>query len=112
MENIWQGFLLVALASFILKFSPGFENELLLFSLIGFGAIVIKKYHPWHYFLSNLISVALATLIFYIFLGINLIISAVFLNELVLNLIAGTLIFAFLSLLWDNKKHEIFVRSY
>mgnify|MGYP001561469721 CR=1 FL=1 len=101
--NIWQGFLLVALASFILKFSPGFESGILLLSLIGVGANIVKKYHPWHYFFGNLISIALGTFIFYLFLGTNLITSPIFLKELALNLTAGMIIFAFLTLLCDNK---------
>jgi len=102
-KNIWQGFLLVVLASFILKFSPGFESEILFLSLIGIGANITKKYHPWHYFFGNLISVTLGTFIFYIFLGTNLITSFIFLKELALNLASGMIIFAFFRLLWNNK---------
>lgn len=111
-ENIWQGFLLMALAGLILKFTPGFESEILVLSLIGAGAILIKKYLPWHYFFSNLILIGLGTLIFYVILALNLITSIIFFEELVFNIIAGMIIFAFLSLLWDNKSHEIFLHSY
>jgi len=111
-ENIWQGFLLVVLMTLILKFSPGFESEILALSLIGVGAVLIKKYLPWHYFFSNLILVGLGTLIFYVILASSLITSVIFFEELAFNIIAGMIIFAFLSLLWDNKLHEIFVRSY
>jgi len=111
-ENIWQGFLLVALAGLILKFAPGFENEILTLSLIGAGAILIRKYLPWHYFFSNLILIGLGTLIFYVILASNLITSIIFFEELAFNIIVGIIIFAFLSSLWDNKSHEIFLRSY
>lgn len=111
-ENIWQGFLLVAISAFLLKFSPGFEKEILILSLIGTGVIIIKKYLPWHYFFSNLILIGLGTLIFYVILASNLIISIIFFEELTFNIIVGMIIFAFLSLLWDNKSHEIFLRSY
>jgi hypothetical protein len=96
-ENILQGFLLVALAALILKFSPGFEPEIAVLSLIGVVAVIVKKYLPWHYFFGNLILIAGGTLVFYAFLAPNLIISFIFLEELVLNLAAGSIIFAFLS---------------
>jgi len=67
--NLWEGLLLVVLAALILKFAPGFESEILIFSLIGAGAILIKKYLPWHYFFSNLILIILGTFIFYLFFG-------------------------------------------
>lgn len=102
-SNLWEGFLLVALAALILKFSPGFESEILTLSLIGAGALMIKKYLPWHYFFSNLILITVGTFIFYLFLAANLIPTIIFFKELILNLIAGTLIFALLSFLWQNK---------
>lgn len=98
-----KGFLLVALAALILKFAPGFRNEILTFSLIGLGAILVKKYLPWHSFFNNLILLAFGTLIFYLFLAPNLILSSIFLKEVILNLILGMLIFAFLNFLWQNK---------
>ncbi len=101
--SIWQGFLLVALAALILKFAPGFEKEILILSLIGAGAVLTKKYLPWRYFFSNLILIGLGTLIFYVILASNLIVSVIFFGELVFNVAAGMMIFAFLSLLWDNK---------
>lgn len=96
-ENILQGFLLVALAALILKFSPGFEIGVLVLSLVGVAAVIVKKYLPWHYFLSNLVLIIGGTLIFYVFLAPNLIVSFVFLKELILNLAGGSIIFAFLS---------------
>jgi len=101
--NLWEGFLLVVLAALILKFAPGFESEILIFSLIGAGAVLIKKYLPWHYFFGNLILIILGTFIFYLFLSANLILTTIFLKELILNLIAGTLMFALLNFLWHNK---------
>ncbi len=65
--NVWQGLLLVALAAFILKFAPGFEQELLIFSLIGAAGVIIRNHLPWHHFLNNLFLIILGTLIFYIF---------------------------------------------
>jgi len=101
--SILKGFLLVALAALILKFSPGFKSEILIFSLIGGSAMFVKKYLPWHHFFSNLILIIFGTFIFYLFLAINLIPTTIFLKELILNLIAGSLLFAILNFLWQNK---------
>ena len=101
--SLWEGFLLAALAILILKFSSGFAPEISVFSLIGVGAIIFKNYLPWRNFLNNLFLVAAATFIFYLILSPNLILSAIFAKELFLNLIAGILIFAFLSLVRQNK---------
>lgn len=102
-ENIWQGFLLIALSALILKFSPGFEKGIFVLSLIGCGAVLVKRYHPWRYFFGNLILIVLATCVFYLVLAPNLINSILFLQELIFNVLAGVIIFAFLSFLWQNK---------
>ncbi len=94
--SFWEGFLLVALAALILKFSPGFTPEILVFVLIGVSALIVKNYLPWRNFLNNLFLVVAGTFIFYLILSPNLILSAIFAKELFLNLIAGISIFAFL----------------
>lgn len=101
--SFWEGFLLVALAVLILKFSPGFTPEILVFALIGVGAIIFKNYLPWRNFLNNLFLVVAGTFVFYLILSPNLILSAIFAKELFLNFIAGILIFALLSFSWQNK---------
>jgi len=101
--NIWQGFLLIVLAGLILKFAPGFEKEILIFSLIGAGAVIIRNRLPWHQFLVNLFLITAGTFIFYVILAPNLIFSLIFLKEIFFNLILGTLIFAFFNFLWQNK---------
>ncbi len=103
-DNLWQGIFLVALSALILKFVPSFEKEILIFSLIGVGTVAIKNRLPWHQFLSNIFLVVLGTLIFYLFIAPYLITSVIFLEELVLNLIFGSLIFALMSFLWHTKK--------
>jgi len=103
-DNLWQGIFLVVFSALILKFVPGFEKEILIFSLIGVGAVLIKNRLPWRQFLANIFLVSLGTLIFYLFLAPRLIISVIFWEELVLNLIFGALIFALMSFLWHTKK--------
>jgi len=94
--SFWEGFLLVVLAALILKFSPGFAMEILVFALIGVGAIIIKNYLPWRNFLNNLFLVVAGAFIFYLILSPNLILSAIFAKELFLNAVAGISIFALL----------------
>jgi hypothetical protein len=101
--SIIKGFLLVVLAALILKFSPGFTPEILVFALTGVGALIIKNYLPWRNFLNNLFLVVAGTFIFYLILSPNLILSAIFAKELFLNIVAGISIFAFLSFLRQNE---------
>lgn len=103
LNNFWERFLLVALAVLILKFSPGFTKEILFFFLIGATAVMVKDYLPWNTFLSNLILITLATFIFYLLLAPSLILSNIFIKELFLNLILGSLIFALFKNLWQNR---------
>jgi len=102
-SSFWEGFLLTAIAALILKFSPVFEPEILIFSLIGVGALIVKNYLPWRNFLNSLFLIGLAVFTFYLFLAPKLIYSFIFLKELVLSLILGTLLFALLSFLRQNK---------
>ena len=100
--NVWESFLLVAVAAFILKSGPDLK-EILMFSIIGAGAIIIKRYLSWYPILSNLVLVSLGTLIFYVTLARDLIMTPLFLEELVLNLVGGLVFFALLKFLWQNK---------
>lgn len=101
--SFWDGFLLIALAALILKFSPGFAPEIFVFVFIGAGALIVKNYLPWRNFLNNVFLVVVGTFIFYLILSPGLILSAIFAKELFLNLVAGISIFALLSFSWQNK---------
>ena len=101
--NIWEGFFLIALAAFILKFSPAVDTSIVIFSLIAAVLISAAKYLPWQSFFSNIILIALGTSIFYGLLARDLLMSLIFLKEFGLNILIGALIFALMSNLWDNK---------
>lgn len=103
-EDLLEGLLLVALSALILKFSPDFGKEILLFSLIGAASVIARKYLPWRHFIVNLILIAAGTLTFYLFLAPNFILGGTFLKELILNLSFGALFFALFSALWQNKE--------
>ncbi len=91
--NIWEGFLLSAMAALILKFSPGFSKEILIFFLIAVAAIIIKKYLPWQSTINMFFLIIATTLLFYAFSYPSLIISGIFLQELIYNIIITGLTF-------------------
>lgn len=103
LSNIWEGFLLVALAALILKFAPGFQTEIFIFSLIGAVIIIAKNYLPWHHFLAGIILIIFGTIAFYCLLAPHLILSFVFIKELIINLVFSIPVFTFFSFLWQNK---------
>lgn len=103
-EDLFEGLFLVVLSAVILKFSPGFGKEIILFSLIGAASVIIEKYLPWRHLVGNLILIAAGTFTFYLILAPNLILELIFLKELILNLALGILIFALFYSLWQNKE--------
>ena len=103
-ENIWLYLLLVGIAGFILKFAPGFHPEFLLLYAIGVLAHLLGKYLPWHALIGSLLIIIFGTLLFYSAFGAHLIMSAVFMKEIVLTMAVGVIIFALFLNLWDNTK--------
>lgn len=101
--NFFEGIFLVLLSALILKFSSGFEIELLIFTLIGLSAVALAKLIPWHYFVGSLMAVIIAILLFYVFLDPALILSLTFIKELFLDIVASLAIFAFLYFLWQDR---------
>ena len=103
-KDLFEGLLLVALSVLILKFSPDSGNEIILLSLIGAVSVLIERHLPWRHFVDNLVLIAAGTIVFYLVLAPDLILGMIFLKELILNLVFGSLIFAFFSALWQNKE--------
>ncbi|OGM90233.1 hypothetical protein A3J77_00220 [Candidatus Wolfebacteria bacterium RBG_13_41_7] len=101
--DLFEGIFLVLLSALILKFGSGFESGILAFALIGAAAVVMAKFIPWRYFVGNLTAIIVAVLLFYAFLNPELILSLVFVKELFLDIVASSLIFAFLYFLWQDK---------
>ena len=100
-KNIWEALLLVILSATMLKFKPVFGQEIIIFSLIGAAAIFLKRRLIWQPLINCLVLIATATVLFYIFLSPSLILSTIFLKEIIYNLILGVLIFYPLS--WLKK---------
>jgi len=96
--DFWEGFLLSAIAAFLLKFSPVLTKEIIVFMVVAFLAVIGRNCFPWRRSLSNLVLVALATFAFYVFTAGNFLYSILFWEELIVNILFGALTFAFLSL--------------
>ncbi|MEK7555283.1 MAG: hypothetical protein AAB516_00450 [Patescibacteria group bacterium] len=92
-SDIWEGVLLAVIAALILKFSPGFSKEILIFFLIVAAAIIAKKYLPWRSMINLIFLIISATLLFYVFSFPTSIISGIFIQELIYNILIGIFIF-------------------
>lgn len=94
--NIWEGLVLILLAALFLKFNAVFSLDIVAFSLIGTAALIFKKYLIWQPLINCLILIGLASLGFYLFLSPSLILSRIFLQEIIYNIILGLLVFVLL----------------
>lgn len=96
-RNFWQGFFLVVLSSLILKFSPVISIEILAYAAGGIFIVLFHKYLPWNQLINALVLIFVFTLIFYALFASDMILSWVFVKEIIYNLAAGWLIFTVLS---------------
>ena len=78
LKDIPETIFLIALSSFALKFSPQAEEGIIIFSSVLLGAVLIRKFLPWHNAINNVFLVFLSTLAFYLIGAYKLILSAVF----------------------------------
>ncbi len=99
--NIWEGLVLILLAALFLKFNAVFNLDILVFCLIGTAALIVKKYLVWQPLINCLILIGLASLGLYLFLSPSLIISGIFLQEIIYNIILGIPVFVLLR--WLKK---------
>ncbi len=100
--DVWQGLVLAALASLVLKFSPGFEKEILFFFASAAVSVVLSGRLPARHFIGNVFLIAAATFVMYLLSAADLIFSYVFLKELSLNVVFGILMFETFSFLWQD----------
>lgn len=106
-QEIWESIFLLSAASLFLKFSPHPDKEILLFFGIGVLTIIIARYLPWQPLINYLVLVFVYTLIFYLLLFPLMIISRIFIQEVLYNLLAGSAVFFLLSRLkWGEKKFD------
>jgi len=91
-----EGIFLITLYTFLLKFSPHPDKELLIILILGLVSIVFRRFLQLNNLVKFLISVILLTIGFYIFLGFSLI-SWIFIGEILYNAIIGSIVFFILS---------------
>lgn len=95
--EILEGVFLLALASFLAKFTPQVSGEILAVFLAGLVIIVLKKFIPFHSFLSFLAATLFLTIVSYLILYPAFIFSAIFIKEILYNIIIGSVAFFALS---------------
>lgn len=96
-DDIFEGIFLAALAAFLLKFSPYFGSEILVFFA---GAVLIAafgKHLPWHPLINMAVLVSVFTLGFYLVLFPSAVLTLGFFTESLYNILAAGLIFWILS---------------
>jgi|GEM_PF-2567475 len=96
-DDIFESIFLIAVSSLILKFSPVAGKDILIYSVICFAAVFIKKYLPWRNFVGNLIIITFSTFLFYVFLFFREISSVIFIKEIVYNIMVSSLVLLILS---------------
>jgi len=103
MRDIWEGMFIVSLVSFILKFSPNFNSEILIFFVLGILIMMASKYLPWNYFINGIFLIAIFSLILYVFLAPAKIISVVFFQEIFYNVLIGGLVISLMKKIAKNE---------
>lgn len=87
LRDIWHELFLIACASFLLKFSPIANREILVFFTVGLLAIVVVRKLPWHIFVNGIFLIASATLAMYALIDPASILSLMFVKELGYNIL-------------------------
>lgn len=85
LRDIWYELFLLACASFLLKFSPIADHEILVFFIVGLLMISMVRKLPWHIFVNGIFLIASATLAMYTFIDPSSILSLMFVKELSYN---------------------------
>ena len=100
-NSSWIFFLLAATVSFMLKFQPGFDLQILIFLVMSLMVYFFSKRSSWQPFLNINIFVLLFTTIFYLLSSVpSAIASGTFLKEIVYNIIIANFL---LTILYQNK---------
>lgn len=87
LRDIWQELFLLACASFLLKFSPAIDREIVVFFVVGLLAILAVRKLPWHMFINGIFLVVSATVAMYAVIDPASISSLIFAKELGYNIL-------------------------
>lgn len=80
--DVWHELLLLSVASFLLKFSPTIEREIVAFFVVGLLISVGARRLPWHLFINGIFIAASATILLYALIDPRSIVSLMFVQEL------------------------------
>ena len=86
LRDFWYSLFLLAVASFLLKFSPGAEREIVTFFLIGLVLVIGERKLPWHTLVNGIFLTACATTALYVFVDHMAVPSLMFALELGYNM--------------------------
>lgn len=98
LREFWHAFFLLSVASFLLKFSPGVEWEIIIFFFAGLAIIAGERKLPWHTLVNGIFLTTCATMILYIFVDRAAVSSLMFAIELGYNVLLTYLLYHGLSL--------------
>lgn len=105
-RDIWHELFLLALAVFLLKFSPDGGRDILAFFVVGAAIIVAQRYLPWHTFINGIFLITMATVALYALIAPAAILSLIFGLELVYNIALAVALYHGLSLLRLFREHH------
>ena len=98
-RDIWHELFVLALAVFLLKFSPSVGRDILAFFVVGLAIIVAQRYLPWHAFINCIFLAITATALLYAFIAPTAMASLIFGFEMVYNIALTVALYHGLSLL-------------
>lgn len=87
LNDIWHELFMVSAASFLLKFSPAIEREIIAFFAVGLLVIVAVRRLPWHRFINGIFLAICSTVLLYTLIDPRAVISLMFIQELVYTIV-------------------------
>lgn len=91
--DIWHELLLLAVALFLLKFSPAVDRELVAFFATGLLIIGAARRLPWHRFINGIWLTVCAITVLYALVDPTLIFSFIFAQELVYTVLVMSVLY-------------------
>lgn len=85
--DVWHELFLLSVASFLLKFSPTVEREILAFFVIGLLISISARQLPWHLFINGMFITVIATTLLYALIDPRSITSLMFAQELLYTIV-------------------------
>ena len=87
LRDLWHVLLLLSVATFLLKFSPGVERDIIAFFFVGVALVLGEKKLPWHILVNGIFLTICATTALYVFVDRMAIPSLMFAMELGYNVV-------------------------